>query len=147
MKTKKKIPAGATITPKSDAFRETFVFLFDRKEAQIVRRFGDLLQDRMLDRAVHQERNPGGSFTLGEMLAVTTDFRFLEGFLRGVSAERSLSDLTPTEQSLSELAGRFAPEVAALTERLEQEIQRLISDDEDEQAKAIVEQSRPEEDQ
>jgi hypothetical protein len=121
----------ATI-PRSDAFRETFVFLFDREEAQIVRSFGDLLQDRLLDRASFEERNPGFSFTLEEMFAAATDLRFLAGFLRGVSAERRLSELTPTEQGLSELAERLAPELAALAGKLDREIERLISDAEDE---------------
>ena len=125
---------GASLNNSSEAFRETFVFLFDREEAQTVRRFGDLLQDRMLDRVVFQERYPGFSYTLGEMCAVAADLQFLAGFLRSVSSERKLSELTPTEESLAELAERFAPEVAALAGRLEQEIHRLISDDEEEQA-------------
>ena len=134
MKTETESQAGAgnaPTVPKSEAFRETFVFLFDAEEAQVVRRFGDLLQERMLDRAVYQERNPGVSYTLAEMFAVATDLRFLESFLRDVSYERRLSDLTRTEQSLSELAERLAPQVAALAGKLGQEIEKLISDEED----------------
>jgi hypothetical protein len=123
---------------RSEAFRETFAFRFNREEAQIVRRFGDLLEE-VLGRAVYQERNPGSSYTLQELFAVAADLRFLEGFLYGVGSERRLSDLSLTDQSLSQLAERFAPEVAALAERLEQEIQQLISDEE-EKPEAILEQ-------
>jgi hypothetical protein len=131
MKTKKEAQTGEQI-PRSDAFRETFVFLFDREEAQVVRSFGDLLEDRMLERVVYAERNPGFSYTLEETFAVATDLWFLKDFLLRVSAERKFSDLNPTEKSLSELAERFAPQVADLAERLEQEIQKLISDEQDE---------------
>ncbi|HZF13090.1 MAG TPA: hypothetical protein VFE33_30230 [Thermoanaerobaculia bacterium] len=131
MKTKQEAQASEHI-PSSDAFRETFVFLFDREEAQVVRSFGDLLEDRVLERVVYEERNPGFSYTLEEMFAVATDLWFLKDFLLRISSERRFSDLKPTEKSLSELAERFAPEVADVAERLEQEIQRLISDEQDE---------------
>jgi hypothetical protein len=120
--------AGA---PMSEAFRETFLFVLDTEESQAFRRVGDVIQERLLDRVTYQERNPHFSFTLAEMFAVAVDLRFLQGFLTAIGSERSLSDLTPTEQSLSALAERLAPDVAALAGSFEQEIDRLISDDED----------------
>lgn len=125
----KKVPAPRT--PMSEAFRETFLFVLDTDEAEIFRRFGDVVQERLLDRVTYRGRDPHFSFTLAEMFAVAVDLRYLEGFLNAVSSERSLSDLTSTEQSLSMLAERLSLDVAALAGSLEQEIDRLISDDEE----------------
>src|SRR3954467_1319946 len=124
---------GAAI---SEAFRETFLFLFSPEDAEVFRRFVEVVQDRLLERSTYEERNPHFSYTLAEMLAVAADLSYLKTFLQGVAAERRLSDLTPTEHSLSQLAERFALEVAALAERLELEIKGLVSDDEEEQVEA-----------
>jgi transcriptional regulator with XRE-family HTH domain len=115
--------------PTSEAFRDTFLFVFEPEDAQVFRQFVEVLQDRLLDRSTYAERYPQFSYTLAEMFAVKADLCFLATFLRAVGTERHLSDLTPTEVGLSELAERLAPEVAALAERLEHEVQSLISDD------------------
>lgn len=119
----------------SEVFRETFLFVLDPEEAEAFRHFGDVVQDRFLDRSIYEKRNPHFSFTLAEMVGVAADLRFLEGFLRAVGAERRLSELTATEQGLSALAERLTPEVATLAGKLAQEIERLIAD-EDEPAEA-----------
>jgi hypothetical protein len=119
----------------SEVFRETFLFVLDPEEAEAFRHFGDVVQDRFLDRSIYEKGNPHFSFTLAEMVGVAADLRFLEGFLRAVGAERRLSELTATEQGLSSLAERLAPEVATLAGKLAQEIEHLIAD-EDEPAEA-----------
>ena len=93
--------------------------------------FVELVEDRLLDRSTYEERNPHFSYTLAEMLAVAADLSFLGSFLRNVAAERRWSELNDTEQELSELAERFAPQVAALAQALEREVERRIGDDED----------------
>ncbi len=124
-----------TKSKESEAFRETFLFVLDPEEAETFRRFGDVMQDRFLDRSSYEKRNTHFSFTLAEMVGAAADLRFLAGFLRAVGAERRLSELTATEQDLSSLAERLAPEVATLALKLTQEIERLIAD-EDEPAEA-----------
>ena len=145
MDTKKTKTQGAAAEPvarvisASEVFRESFLFVLDIEDAEIARRFGEVLQDRFLDRAVYEKKSPHLSFTLAEVLGVAADLRFLGGFLRSVGSERRLSELTATEQALSSFAEGLAPEVAALAGRLEEEIKRLTSDDEDdEQAEASV---------
>jgi hypothetical protein len=125
-----------TKTKESEVFRETFLFVLDPEEAEAFRRFGDVVQDRFLDRSNYEKRNPHFSFTLAEMVGVAADLRFLEGFLRAVGAEMRLSELTPTEQGLSSFAEQLMPEVATLAEKLAQEIERWIADDEDEPLEA-----------
>jgi len=125
----KDVPAAGA--PTSETFRETFLFVLDSDEAVAFRRFGEVVQERLLDRATYQERNPHFSFTLAEMFAVALDLRFLEGFLSSIAAERRWSELTPTEQALSELAEELAPEVAALAETLERRTEQLIADDQE----------------
>jgi len=124
--------ASIVRTPVSEAFRETLLCILDAEEAEAFRRFGDVVQDRLLDRAAYEKRNPHFSFTVAEMVGVAADLRFLEAFLRAVGAERRLSDLTPTEQGLSSFAQQLAPQVAALAEKLDREIERWVLDDEDE---------------
>ncbi len=121
----------ARLLQTSDAFRETFLFLFDPEDAQVFRQFVDVIEDRLLARSTYGERHPHFSYTLAEMLAVTADLSFLKTFLQNVAAERQLSELNATEQSLAELAERMAPQVAALAGVLEREIEQLIRDDED----------------
>src|SRR5882724_3097826 len=128
--------APAAGVPTSETFRETFLFVLDSDEAAAFRRFGEVVQERLLDRLTYQERNPHFSFTLAEMFAVAVDLRFLERFLRGIASERRLSELTPTEQALSALAEELAPDVAALAAKLERRTDQLISDDQDEPPQA-----------
>jgi hypothetical protein len=111
------------------AFRETFIFAFSPEDAEIFRRFVEVVQDRLLERSAYEESHTLFSYTLAEMLAVQADLRFLARFLADVGSERRLSELTHTEESLSELAARLAPEVAALAARLEREIHDLTADE------------------
>ena len=136
MKTGGAEPPPESEAPISEAFRETFLFLFSPEDAQVFRRFVDVLQDRLLDRTAFQQRQPQTPYTLAELFAVTVDLRFVEKFLEAVGSERSLSELTPTEQALSELAEELAPEVRALAEKLERSTDQLISDDQDEPPQA-----------
>ena len=115
--------------PRAEAFRETFLFVLDPAEASTFRRFGEVLHDLLLDRAAYEESDPQSSYTLAELRGVVSDLRYLSEFLGRVGAERRLSELTATEQGLSLAAERFGLEISALAGRMEQEIERLIADD------------------
>ncbi len=112
----------------SEAFRETFLFLFDPEDAKVFRQFIQVVEER-LDRSTYSGEPPHVSYTVAEMLAVVADLSYLETFLERVAAERSLSELKPTERSLADLAERLAPQVAALASGLAQEIEHLLGDD------------------
>lgn len=115
--------------PWAEAFRETFLFVLDPAEASTFRRFGEVLHDLLLDRAAYEESDPQSSYTLAELRGGVSDLRYLSEFLGQVGAERRLSELTVTEQDLSLAAERFGLEISALAGRMEQEIERLLADD------------------
>lgn len=115
--------------PRSEAFRETFLFVLAPAEASTFRRFGVVLHDLLLDRAAYEGSDPQSSYTLAELRGAVSDLRYLSEFLGRVGAERRLSELTVTEQGLSLAAERLGLEITALAGRMEQEIESLIDDD------------------
>ena len=125
-------PAGQE--PGLDAFRETFLCNFSPRLRALFRQFVEALQELAHDQASYEEDDLTASFTLAELRAVVADLRYGASFLEGVGRERLLSELTSTEQSLSALAAEYAPELRGLAGELENRLERLISDDKDEQA-------------
>ena len=107
----------------SAAFRESFLCIFDPEEAQAFRTFGNVVENRFLDRATYEEGAP--SYTLAEMQGAALDLKFLGAFLQVVGREREASELSRRDWLLSSLAAELGEAVAALAERLDRELARL----------------------
>lgn len=120
---------GGTSDVSFSVFRETFLCTLDEYGATVCREFGEVLGERFMERAVVGVETPSVPLTVAEFTGATKDLGFIAKFLRDVAAERTLSELTPTEQQLSEFAAEMAPKIEGLAEVMRSALEILTSDD------------------
>jgi hypothetical protein len=100
--------AHALAPPEQVAFRETFVWRFERREVRAAfRLIGDALFD-LLDEAGGWGPEDGAPLTHGELRAACRDLTHLSVYLETVAWERHASDLDGTSATLAVEASGWA---------------------------------------
>lgn len=126
-----KLQTGDTSDIGFSVFRETFLCTLDEDGAKVSREFGEVLGERFMERTIVDVQAPSVPFTVAEFTGAIKDLEFIAKFLRNMAAERTLSDLTPTEQQLSQFAGETAPKVEDLAEVMRSALENLTLDTSD----------------